>query len=284
MMADAGTRPLRVRQAADLLGVSPATVRRWARQRSSGQQAHAKRRTPLPPRRPRGALGGDHAAVVAAGRRGATLSAAPGDECRAGVLPRPRRGTAVGRPPTRFRARHPRLRLLPARRRRQAGLRRFQHQGLLRRRLDGSRVLPGGLAFRAPRDRAAPRGRPRQRRRPPSDRGRTRLGALLWPAQLHRPSADRRRQGDRHDRAARPHRAAVHGGGDRRRRGGGPARRPRHRAGEAVRRGQTAARRQPARLELGAQRQGLLHARSRQPRRRRTRPCWGASWGGTTSA
>ena len=29
-MADAGTRPLRVRQAADLLGVSPATVRRWA--------------------------------------------------------------------------------------------------------------------------------------------------------------------------------------------------------------------------------------------------------------
>ena len=30
MMAEAGTRPLRVRQAADLLGVSPATVRRWA--------------------------------------------------------------------------------------------------------------------------------------------------------------------------------------------------------------------------------------------------------------
>ena len=30
LMADAGTRPLRVRQAAELLGVSPATVRRWA--------------------------------------------------------------------------------------------------------------------------------------------------------------------------------------------------------------------------------------------------------------
>ena len=30
LMAEAGTRPLRVRQAADLLGVSPATVRRWA--------------------------------------------------------------------------------------------------------------------------------------------------------------------------------------------------------------------------------------------------------------
>ena len=29
-MAEAGTRPLRVQQAADLLGVSPATVRRWA--------------------------------------------------------------------------------------------------------------------------------------------------------------------------------------------------------------------------------------------------------------
>ena len=29
-MTEAGTRPLRVRQAADLLGVSPATVRRWA--------------------------------------------------------------------------------------------------------------------------------------------------------------------------------------------------------------------------------------------------------------
>jgi diguanylate cyclase (GGDEF)-like protein/excisionase family DNA binding protein len=29
-MGEAGTRPLRVRQAADLLGVSPATVRRWA--------------------------------------------------------------------------------------------------------------------------------------------------------------------------------------------------------------------------------------------------------------
>jgi hypothetical protein len=55
---------------------------------------------------------------------------------------------------------------------------------------------------------------------------------------------------------------------DRHRRSGRPARGPGARARPALRGGQAPPPRQPASLELGAQRQGLLHARPRRPRGR----------------
>ena len=91
---------LRVQQAADVLGVSATTVRRWA---DSGRLA--SRRTPsgqrrFLSRRPRGRRAAgrlrDGGTDAASRRCRAALPAAARDEPRAGLHPRPRRGPAVG--------------------------------------------------------------------------------------------------------------------------------------------------------------------------------------------
>ena len=72
--------------------------------------------------------------------------------------------------------------------------------------------------------------------------------------------------------------------GDRHRRGGRPARGAGLRARRALRGGEAPPPRQPAGPQLRAERQGLLHARPRQPRRRLHGPARRASWAGPRSA
>ena len=269
LMAEAGTRPLRVRQAAELLGVSPATVRRWADSGRLVSRRTQERRAPLPPRGPRGATG----AGRRRGRRPRATRSGATSCCstRASSWRRRSTSTTCCSPP--LAASAPRSTSPTAT---STGSRATTGSSAWRRARRAASTACGPAASSRLRewgsarlgDRGAPRGRLRQPGRPAPERERAPVGARLRPAQLHRPPAHRPRQGDRHDRAARPRGAPVHGRGDRRRRGGRPARRPRHRAGEAVRRGQAPAPRQPARPELGAQRQGLLHARPREPRRR----------------
>ena len=283
------SRWLRVQQAADLLGVSASTVRRWA---DSGRLAC--QRTPSGQRR---FLLDDLEAIVPRGspspcvrnvrpeRRRAALPAAVRDQPRARLQPRARRGPAVGGATPERRPGDPRLRHLPARRTTSAwsawppAL-----DGVFDASWVGQRVPPGRLALRPARRRDAARGHREQPRRPAAQRGRTRGDAPLRPAQLRLAAADRPRQGHRPGRPPRPRRARVHRRGDRHRRGGRPAGRPGARARPALRGGQEPPPGQPAGPQLGAFAPRTTTPSATPAGWPPTWPCSAASWAGRPSA
>ena len=164
LMAEAGTRPLRVTAGCRPARRQPCDGASLGRQRSPGQPAHARRRTPLPPRRPRGAdVGGAYAASspqADAERRYQLLletsvelaSSLDLDEVLQSAARR--LGSALDIPDCDFYRLDGDDRLVCV-----ASSTKGRFDGVWTR----PRVLPARMGLRAPGDRGAPRGRLRQR-------------------------------------------------------------------------------------------------------------------------
>ena len=216
-MADAGTRPLRVRQAADLLGVSPATVRRWAdsgrivsRRTQGGERRFHAEDLRLRPAAGEAASSPAHADAERRYQLLLDTSVELGSSLDLDdVLQSAARrlGSALDIPDCDFYRLEGDDRLVCV-------------ASSTKGRFDGAWT---GREFSL-RDWGSARTAIQERRAvaydsvvddPRLSRARAPVGARLRPAQLHRPAAHRQGRGDRHHRAARPPRAPLHGGGDR---------------------------------------------------------------------